>query len=314
MFKKIYLLALTLLLALGLTACGPTPVTPDGQGEDSAKIQVAVSFDAMQEFVAAVGGDRVAISTIIPAGIEAHDFEPKAQDLVKLGQSDLFVYNGLGMETWAENALSSANNPDLIVVLASQGANLIESSLEDDHREGSDEEGHHHGAYDPHLWLSLKEAQFAAGNIRDALTQLDSDHKDFYASNHAAFVQATEDLYQTYAAKFQPLERKTFVTGHAAFAYLCRDFGLEQNSIRNIFADGEPSAKQMVALVDFCRTNDVTTIFAEEMVSPAVSETLAKEVGARVEILYTMENAQDGLTYLERMEHNLSKIYESLAE
>ena len=77
---------------------------------------------------------------------------------------------------------------------------------------------------------------------------------------------------------------------------------------------GEPSAQQLAQLVEYCRENNVTTIFAEEMASPEVSETLANEVGAKVEVIYTIENPQDNMTYLERMESNLSKIYVSLTK
>ena len=327
---------------------------------EEMKLKVSVSFDAMKELVAAVGKDKVEISTIIPAGTEAHDFEPKAQDLVNLSTAQIFVYNGLGMEGWAEDAISAADKTDLIVVEASKGADIIERETTDEadeeHEEHADEEHaddehaddehaddehadeehadeehadeehadeehadeehdeHHHGKYDPHLWLSLKGAQTEAKNIKDAFVQADPSNKDYYEQNCNEFVAQLENLYDDYNEKFQSVEKNSFVTGHAAFGYLCRDFGLEQNSVKDIFAEGEPSAQQLAELVEYCRENNVTTIFAEEMVSTEVSQTLANEVGAKVEIIYTIENAQDDMTYLERMESNLSKIYASLTE
>ncbi len=102
------------------------------------------------------------------------------------------------------------------------------------------------------------------------------------------------------------------MTGHAAFGYLCRDFGLEQNSVEDVYAEGEPSAQQLTDLVKYCREHKVETVFAEEMASPDVSKTLADEVGAKVETVYTVESSEGGKTYLERVESNLSKIYDSL--
>ncbi len=84
--------------------------------------------------------------------------------------------------------------------------------------------------------------------------------------------------------------------------------------MEDVFAEGEPSAQQLTELVNYCRENEVTTIFAEEMASAEVSQTLASEVGADVETIYTAESAEDDLTYLERMADNLSKIYDSLAK
>ena len=121
-----------------------------------------------------------------------------------------------------------------------------------------------------------------------------------------------EALQKDYAQKFATVAHKDFVTGHAAFAYLCRDFGLEQQSVEDVFAEGEPNAAQLAELVEFAKSHGIKTIFAEEMASPAVSKTLAAEVGAKVETIYTMESKEDDKSYLQRMEDNLSKIYESL--
>ncbi|MGE4548374.1 MAG: metal ABC transporter substrate-binding protein [Intestinibacillus sp.] len=308
MFKRCSALLLCLAALLGMTACGGGQ--PDSGAESAGKLKVSVTFNAIKEFAAAVGGDKVEVSAIIPDGMEAHDFEPKAQDLVSLGEAQVFIRNGLGMESWAEDAVRAVDNPNLIVVDASEGAELIEKAQTDEHEEEHADED---GQYDPHLWLSLKGAQTEARNIRDAFIQADPANKNDYTANCDAFTQALETLYGEYTQKFSAATQKTFVTGHAAFGYLCRDFGLTQNSVSDVFAEGEPSAQQLAALVEYCRERHVTTIFAEELASPEVSQTLADEVGAKVETIYTMESAEDGKTYLERMEDNLRKIADSLS-
>lgn len=292
-----------LVVAVGFSACGGTDEQGSGSTDtaEQSKLKVSVTFDAMKEFVEAVGKEKVEITTIIPPGAEAHDFEPKAQDLVGLSTADVFVYNGLGMEGWVEEALAATDNANLVVVEASKGADLIERE-------------HGHGKYDPHLWLGIKGAQAEVESIKDALVQVDPANKDYYEQNCEDYLVQLEGLYEEYRDKFQSVGKKDFVTGHAAFGYLCRDFGLEQNSVSDVFAEGEPSAQQLANLVEYCKENDITTIFTEEMVSEEVSQTLADEVGAKVEVVYTMENAQDGMTYLERMESNLSKIYDSLID
>lgn len=314
MMKKWAAMLLCLITVVSLSACGSTnqasaqASTPKDNGQSSAqdtgKLLVSVTFDAMKEFVEAVGQDKIEISTIIPAGTEPHDFEPKAQDLVGLSTAQVFVYNGLGMEAWVDKAVSAANNADLVTVEASKGADAIENT-----DPGEIEE---HGQYDPHLWISLKGAELEVKNIKDGLIQADPANKDFYETNCDDFVAQLESLYKEYNEKFQSADKKSFVTGHAAFGYLCRDFGLKQNSVEDVFAEGEPTAQQLSELVEYCKANNVTTIFAEEMASPDVSKTLANEVGAKVETIYTIESAEDGMTYLERMQSNLTKIYKSL--
>jgi len=299
MFKRFLLICL-LVFTVTFSACSKDIPIHEG----NTTIQVSVSFDAMREFVYAVGKDNVSILTIVPTGIEPHDFEPKAKDLVALGEADIFIYNGLGMESWVQEAIDSANNPNLIVVEASSGADLISNSAYEEHSE--------YGQFDPHIWLSLKDAEVEVTNIKNALIEADSENKEFYESNAADFIAQLHILFDEYSEKFSSVPSKSFVTGHAAFGYLCRDFGLEQNSVEDIFAEGEPTAQQLIELVEYCKVNSVKTVFAEEMASPEISQTLANELGAKIETLYTIESAEDGLSYLERMSDNLSKIYSSL--
>ena len=315
MLKKIIATMLALSLLASLTACGGSAsstavasatAAPSSAAGSSEKLKVSVSFNAIKEFAEAVGKDKVEISTIIPDGMEPHDFEPKAQDLVALSSADVFIYNGLGMEAWAEKAITAADNTALIAVDASAGADAIENT---DPAEVSE-----HGQYDPHLWLSITGAKTELENIKNAFVKADPANESFYETNYQDYTDQLDTLYQEYSEKFKMVESKSFVTGHAAFGYLCRDFGLEQNSVEDVFAEGEPTAQQLAELVDYCRTNHVTTVFAEEMASPDVSNTLANEVGATVQTIYTMESAEDDLSYLQRMESNLSKIYDRLTK
>lgn len=300
--KKATVFALVLSLVFSLAGCtaGTTAETGDN------KIKISVSFNALKEFASAVGGNKVEISTIIPDGTEPHDFEPKAQDLVALSEASVFIYNGLGMEAWAEDAVLAANSDKLIVVDASEGIAPITNTDEERINEN--------GQYDPHVWLSLKCAQVEANNIKDALIKADPGNKAYYEDNCSSFVLQLESLYNEYEQKFALLENKSFVTGHAAFAYLCKDFGLSQSSVEDVFAEGEPTARQLTELVEYCKANGVKAVFAEKMASPEVSASLANEVGAQVKTIYTIESAEDAMTYLERMQDNLSEIYASLSE
>ncbi len=304
MKKRIAAFILCIISLAGFAACSESGGKSVSAAQQS-KLRVYVSFNALKEFASAVGGDKVDVKAMIPDGAEPHDFEPKAQDIAGLGKADVFVINGLGMEPWAEKSVAAAGNKNLVVADASKGVQAIKTEDEEGKKE--------HGQYDPHIWLSLKCAQTEVRNIRDALSKADPANKEYYDKNCENYVSQLESLYGEFSAKFKSVPSKNFVTGHAAFAYLCRDFGLSQNSVEDVFAEGEPSPQKLALLVEYCRKNNVKTIFAEEMASPEVSKALARDVGAKVETIYTLESAEDGKSYLERMRINLSRIYESLA-
>jgi zinc transport system substrate-binding protein len=300
LLKKLTVLLIVLSMFTLITACaGKRNI----ETTDKSKVQIVVTFNALREFAEAVGRDKVQVVTIVPDGTEPHDFEPKARDLEKLQTSKIFVYNGLGMEPWVQKVLEVTDNKNLNIVDSSKGFDLIKNS---------GEEIEEHGEYDPHVWLSLKGAQSQAKNIRDALITVDIQNKDYYEKNYVDFSSKLESLYSEYRDKFSTVANKNFVTGHAAFAYLCRDFGLKQNSVEDVFAEGEPTPMKLKELVDYSKENKIKTIFMEDMASPKVSETLAKEVGAKTERIHTLESKEDNKNYLESMRGNLEKIYNSL--
>jgi len=292
-------------MVISLTGCGSTSPTK-GQPQTNNKVKVMASFNAMQEIAEAIGKDKIEVESIIPNGTEPHDFQPNAKNLKGLHTAKIFIYNGLDMEKgWLDKAIAAADNKNLLLVEASKGAKAIPA------REGTEaaETGDQN---DPHLWLSVKGAQLEAQNIKEALIKADPKNKDFYEKNYTDFTRQLEQLYKEYDQKFKTVKRKDFVTGHAAFAYLARDFGLKQNSVEDVFAEGEPSAKKLKELTDYCKKQKINTIFVEDMVSPKVSETLAKEVGAKAVKIYTLASREDGKTYIQSLQANLEKIYASL--
>ncbi len=305
MLKK-FLLFLCLAAGIGLlTGCGKEAASSSASSA-SNQIPVTVSFQGMKLIAEAVGGDKISVDTVIPDGTEPHDFELKGDDIKHIAEARVFIYNGLGMEPWAQKAVQAAGNSNLIVVEASKDVNPIMNQ--------DPEEVKEHGEYDPHAWLSIKVADIEAAHIRDALIQADPGNKDYFEKRYNAFHDQLSSLYKEYASKLQSAPRKNLVTGHAAFAYLCRDFGLHQESVEDTFASGEPSAQKLAELVEYCRQNGVKTVFSESMVSPAVSRTLADETGAKVQVLYTMEDSGDGKDYIDMMRENLSAIEKGLSE
>lgn len=305
------LLGLTLILGIILSFSGCVNKSNDDNGE---KLRVGVTINPLKDFTEAIGGDKVEVFSIIPDGSDAHSFDPKPKDLKDLINTNMFVYNGLGMEEWIDSVLNTIEGKDIKVVEASNGIKPISISEEDhDHEEGEeDDHDHSHGGNDPHMWLSLSDAAKEAENIKNALIEIDPENKDYYESNYEKLNKDFTTLQDEYKTKFQEITNKDFVTGHAAFAYLCRDFGLTQKSIADVFGEGELTPKNLEALINYCKENGVKVVFSESTASAKESETLAKEVGAKVEKIYSLETKEDNKSYLEGMKYNLETIYNSL--
>jgi len=292
------------------------------QSGKEGRLSIAVTFNAMEELTRAVAGDMVDISLIIPEGMEPHNAEPTPQNLIFLSNADALVYNGCGMEFYLEKVLESVQNKKLVLIEASGGIDPIKLKKDDhkhsheDHEDDDESEGevhhHHHGSVDPHTWLSPNCAITMVQNIQRELSRIDAKNSALYKKNADAYIKQLRSLIKNYKKKFARLKNKSFVASHAAFGYLCRDFGLVQSSIRDVFAEGEPNAKQLATLVEHCKKHGIKTIFSEEVASTALAETLSREVGGKVVKIYTIELPEDGMSYLSRMQENLKRISENL--
>lgn len=299
MKKKIISGILAAVTSIMLIGCGAgSNNSQTNTKEDDKKVNIMVSVYPLKEFADKIAGDKAEVSCMVPDNMEPHDYEPKTKDFEALVKSDAFIYNGLGLESWVDQVNSVIGDKDIRIVDSSEGVDV--------RKEGE--------VTDPHCWLSLKQAQKQAENIKDTLVEIDQENKDYYQGNYDEFVSELESIYNDYKVKFDGLSNKDFVTGHAAFGYLCRDFGLQQSSVENLFAEGEPTPKQLEELVSFCKENNIKTVFSESLASPKVSQTLANEVGAEVVPILTLESNEDDKSYVEAMKYNLEEIYKCLSQ
>lgn len=292
--KKFLLKAsMVLLLPIMLIGCGSQK---NKSSEESGKVEVTVSISPIKEFTELIGGDKIEVTSLVPDNAEPHDIDLKPRDFEKLTKSKLFIYNGLGMEDWLDEVKEQISEDNIKYVDTSEHGNAIKTD----------------GKIDPHQWLSLKEAINQCNNIKLALSEVDPNNKDYYEENYEKVKKDFEELYNEYLPKFQSLEHKNFVTSHEAFGYLCRDFGLKQQALNDLFGEGELTAKKIEDLVKYCDDNGVNTIFSEEEDSQKEAQTLANEINGEVKPLYTLETKVEGKSYLEVMKINLEEIYESM--
>ena len=304
--------ACTLSLSL-LTGCGTQPAdTAAGDG----RLRVLTSFYPMYDFACKIGGDCIDVTNMVPSGTEPHDWEPSTNDLKNLEKADVFIYNGADMEPWADDLLVSRSDK-LHVVEASENVELRTTDGEHEHAHEHEGADHHHGDFDPHVWLDPENAKIEMEAIRDALCAADPENSTVFQSNYEKYAAELDALDAEFREKLAPLPNRTIVVAHEAFGYLCDAYGLTQVGIEGLSPDSEPDPGRMAEVIDFVREHSISTIFFEELVSPKVAEAIASETGAQAKMLSPLEGLSDeqaaaGADYFSVMHDNLAALMEAL--
>ncbi|MEI5990316.1 zinc transport system substrate-binding protein [Enterococcus termitis] len=305
-------------MMLTLTACGQTK-EQDNSGK-SDTIKVVTTFYPMYDFAKNVVGDAGDVQLLIPAGTEPHDYEPSAKDIAKITDADVFVYNSHELETWVKDVLENVDEKKVAVVEAAGSIDLMEGAAHEHDHDGEeadhDEHDHEH-ELDPHVWLDPVLAQKEVEAIRDALVKKYPDKKETFEKNATAYIEKLKELDTEYKEAFTNAKNKTFVTQHAAFGYLAKQYGLTQESIAGISPDQEPSPSRLAELKKYIKEHNVSVIYFETSASSKVAETLARETNVELAVLNPLESItqkeQDqGEDYISVMKANLEALKKSI--
>ena len=302
-------LAATVLIVGGVVGYGLHRAGTVGQTfSDDGRLKVMASFYPMYDFAQKVGGDKVEVKDMVPAGTEPHDWEPAATDIRNLEDADVFVYNGADLEHWAEDVLATLENQDLIVTEASDGVELLDG--EGDHAHGDN-------GKDPHVWLDPLRAKQEMENIRDAFCQADPENQDYYDANYEKYAGEFDELDQEFREGLADAKSRDIIVAHEAFGYLCNAYDLKQLAIEGLTPDSEPDPAKMQEVIEYAKEFDIHTIFFEELASPKVAKTVAKEVDAVTAVLNPIEGLSDediqaGEDYFSVMRKNLAALQRAL--
>jgi zinc transport system substrate-binding protein len=267
---------------------------------------VVASFYPLAEAASQVGGHLVSVQDLTPPGVEPHDLELAPDDVEAIATADVVVYLGDGFQPAVEDAVAQD----------AQGVSVdgLQAVATHPPPAGESEDGL---TVDPHVWLDPARFQQIVEAIARGLTKADPSHSATYHANAQAYVGELGTLDGEYRIGLSSCERSTIVTSHEAFGYLGEAYGLKQVAIAGLSPESEPDARHLAELKDIVEREGVTTIFAEELVSPKVAETLASETGATVRVLNPIESltpsqAASGQDYVSLMRSNLRTLREAL--
>lgn len=292
--KKILLL---IVIALSLTACGVKP--SDG------KLRVVVSFYVLEDLTRKIGGDLIEIINVMPSGSEPHEFEPSTQTMMTLTDASLIFILGNDFEPWFNDAYDNVKHDGQTVVVLSEG---IETLVNDST-----------GQVDPHVWTSIQNLITILEHIKTVLVEKDPANQSTYKANFEKTKADFLALDQDYRTVVAQRVRDVFVTNHAAFGYLAKDYGLTMIPIMGLEPDAEPDASTMARIIDLVNHYDIPYILYEDEANTDVATAIALETGAKTGILRPGESLnsaqlQAGDDLLSIMRQNLTWLKKALQE
>lgn len=294
------------LAAITLAGCGGS--SAGGSGGD--KLDVVTSFYPLEFIARTVGGDAVNVTTLTAPGVEPHDLELTPKQVGEIAQAKVVVYEKSLQpavdEAVEQNAKETGFDVAPAAELEATGANFEE------HEEGEAEAaGHSDEALDPHFWLDPVRYTKVVNAITDKLVAADSANADGYKARAKTLLDEVGKLDSEFRTGLANCKLKTFVTSHEAFAYLAKRYGLTMVGIAGFTPDAEPTPTRIKEVQEIVKAQHVTTIFSEELVSPKVAETIAKDVGVKTAVLSPIEGLSDANsqeTYLSLMRENLQEL------
>jgi len=287
-------------LAAGLVACqgpGSSPPSPASGG-----LKVVTTTTVFADIVRNIGGDRVAVSSIIPAGVGPEDYEPKPDDAKLLSDAELIVSNGVGLDDFLDDLLTSGSGGSTPRLVLGEG---IPTVTED-------------GEENPHFWLDpslVKE--YYVPKIAAKLAEIDPAGKPSFDAAAATYSTALDTLDAELKAKVEqvPEANRKLVTFHDAFPYFARHFGVDLVGVILQNPGQEPTAAELAALVDQVKAAGVKAVFSEAQFSPKLAETLAREAGI-TKVVTTLYNDSLGPppadTYIGLMHWDVDQIVAAL--
>ena len=336
--KKIIAFLLIFVLALGcFAACGAkpddgkttSPANPSASG--GARLKIITTIFPEYDWVRNILGDladEADVTMLLDTGVDLHNYQPTAEDIIRINEADLFLHVGGESDAWVEDVLAEAtgNGPVELNLLALLGDRVKEEEVvegmeaEEEEAQEGEEEG---PEYDEHVWLSLKNAAFLCEKIADAIAAADPENEGTYRANAAAYIEKLNALDGAYAQAVAEAKVKTLLFGDRfPFRYLTDDYGLSYYAaFVGCSAETEASFETMAFLTEKVDSLGLTCVMAIEGPDHSIAETIARNAAADDIRILTMDSLQsttakdvaDGKTYLGVMEKNLEVLKDALS-
>lgn len=326
-------LATAAVLTAGLVACGEDSSGAAASSDDA--LQVVATTTQGADFARVIGGDAVEVTQLLQPGTDPHDYEPSPADLEAIGTADVLVTNGIGLESWLDDAVSASGFEGSTVVMADgvtlrDGDEHADEHAEDEAEHGDEEDAHgehsdadEHDDGDPHIWHDPRNVKIMVTNIQDAFATAAPDHADDFRASLETYTTELDELDTEIQAKIAtiPADRRKLVTNHDSLGYYTDRYGLEYigSIIPSFDTSAELSGQAIDDIVQRIRDAGVVAVFSESSLPERTAQTIGREAGVTViageDALYADTlgvEGSAGATYLASERHNTDTIVKAL--
>lgn len=241
-----------------------------GATAEDDRMKVVTTFTVLADMASRVAGDAADVVSITKPGAEIHGYEPTPQDIVRAQDAGLILWNGMNLELWFAQFLD--NLGDVPSATLTDGIDPIPISA-----------GSYEGKPNPHAWMGIDNALIYIDNISAAFSAQDPANAATYAANAEAYKQELRATIEPLRARIAeiPEAQRWLVTCEGAFSYLARDFGMQELYLWPMNADQMGTPRQVRAVIDGVRENEIPVVFCESTVNQAPAQQVARETGAR---------------------------------
>lgn len=346
MRKKILSVGVALgLLAGTLTGCSANNQETDDliKNDENIISVVCTTFPQYDWVLNVIGTDNknVDVTLLMKTGADLHNYQPTAEDIVSINNSDLFIYVGGESDNWVDKTLESAgsdvNAISMMQVLGEKvkeevvvegmeddGHSHDEENEDHDHEEHDEHDEHHHEEveYDEHVWLSLRNAGVITNEIANNLALIDTQNADMYKKNAQEYVDRLNSLDDEYKNMTSSARRQVILVGDRfPFRYLADDYGLDYYAaFPGCSADSEASFETIIFLANKTDELALPSIFAIDGSNQVVAKTIVDNTKEKNQTILTLNSMQSvtnddiikGSTYLGIMQSNLDVLKEAL--
>lgn len=307
--KKVISIFVILISLVTLSSCN--------ENTDNDKLTVVTTIFPIYDMVREIADDTVNINLMIAPGQDIHSYDPSTEDIINVKKSDLFIYIGDNMETWASSLTEDTQNKDMLVVEIVEDERIKLSSLE--HHEHTEEHDHHDHNVDMHIWTNPYYVLIMVELITKALVEINPSCKDTYYSNSEKYIQEINGIIDDIKDIVDEKKRDTLYFGAPfAFYYFTTAFGLEHRTVYDTCSiEVEPTIDKILAMNKEIIDKNVPVVYTKELLNDSIARKIIEGSNAKLVLLHSGHNVskedfERGITFLEIWHNNVEALKEGL--